>query len=69
MNNSRQVSEFLDAIHEAQINIERMKVHLDNLMDIAQADVNWTDACTAQKINADLQEVVDFTFQEGEYAQ
>ena len=67
MNNKQQVSAFVDAINEAQLTVARLKEHLDNMMDIAQADVTWTDVGTIDKINADLQEVSDFTFQEGEY--
>ena len=68
MDNSEQITAFVKGINDAMAKLERLAQAMDDHLSIGPDDVGWADVGTIGKINADLQDVVDFTFQEGEYA-
>ena len=69
MDNDKQITKFVAGINAAMEKLERLAQAMDDHLCVSPDDVGWVDVGTIQKINADLQEVVDFTFQEGEYAE
>ena len=68
MDNSEQITKLVAGINAAMEKLQRLAGAMDDHLGVGPDDVGWCDVGTIQKINADLQEVVDFTFQEGEYA-
>ena len=67
-NNDRQIHDFTNGITAVIEKLQRLAQAMDDHLGISPDDVAWVDVGTINKINADLQEVVDFTFQEGECA-
>ena len=68
MDNSEQITAFVAGINAAMEKLQRLAQAMDDHLGVGPDDVGWCDVGTIQKINADLQEVVDFTFCEGECA-
>ena len=68
-NNRQQVREFVRGINWAMEKLERLAQAMDDHLEVAPDDVTWSDVGTINKINDDLQDIVDFTFGEGEHAE
>ena len=68
MDNAEQITAFVAGINAAMEKLQRMAQEMEDHLSIGPDDVTWADVGMINKINADLQDVVDFTFQEGEYA-
>lgn len=49
--------------------LNRIKESNDNHYDTSPEDVSWGDASNVAKIAKDLEELSDFIYQEGEYAE
>ena len=69
MANERQIVAFEASLQRAQEMIDRIRLQLDDHLELAPDDVTWADAGTAMKIECDVQNLSDFIFNEGEYAQ
>lgn len=68
MDNSKQITAFVAGINAAMEKLERLAQAMDDHLGVGPDDVGWADVGTIEEINADLQAIVDFTFQEGECA-
>lgn len=69
MNTNTPVVAFIDHIQIVRYQLARLTEWADDHGGISPDEVTWADAAGAAQVCNDLGEIVDFVFQEGEYAE